>query len=259
MPVPNFPDKRTHPATFTPAELIRANPAAAVREVPPSVIVCFQRHALRFLVDRHRGKKISGFLSEFYRLRRTDSPIGVVGSLGIGAPAAVFILEWLAALGVRNFLAIGFAGGLLERMNAGHLVVCERAVRDEGTSHHYLRDARYALPDEELKNAIARRLEDKGFPFETGGSWTTDAPFRETMAEVEHYASEGVLTVEMEAAAMFAVAESLGLRCAAAFSVGDSLKEGRWNLHFDRGAMNSGLEILAQAALESFEGMAAAP
>jgi len=107
-------------------------------------------------------------------------------------------------------------------------VVVDRAVRDEGTSHHYLSDERYADATGSLVGGLAAALADRGIARRVGLSWTTDAIFRETTAELEHYRSEGVLTVEMEAAAVFAVASYRGADAVAVLSVFDRLLGDRW-------------------------------
>ena len=85
--------------------------------------------------------------------------------------------------------------------------------------------------------------------FRTGNSWTIDTPYRETIDEVRHYQAEGVLCVEMEAAALFAVAEVRGLQLASAFVISDSLAELTWSSHFGSPEVASDLIELYQAAV----------
>ena len=75
-------------------------------------------------------------------------------------------------------------------------------------------------------------LEEKNLAYEVGTTWTIDAPYRETVTEVRKYRDEGVLTVEMEAAAIFSVAEYLNLNACAIFTISDYLTEDKWELHF---------------------------
>jgi uridine phosphorylase len=107
---------------------------------------------------------------------------------------------------------MGTAGALRACLDTADVVVRDRAVRDEGVSHHYLPSARWAEPSTGLTDTLRRSLTDAGLGPSTGSAWTIDAPFRETVAEARHYAEEGVAVVEMEAAALFSVARSAGSR-----------------------------------------------
>lgn len=254
MTLPKFPDKYSHPSAFTAQDLLTQNPAYQELKLPPSAIITFQKFTYRYLTRRKRGRSIEPPFGDMRILGREEKGVSVVGNFGIGAPVAVFMLEWLAALGVRNTLLIGFSGGLLETQKAGDLVLCSRALRDEGTSQHYLPPAEYSLPDASLTKRLDLALNTLGYSHSTGPTWTTDAPLRETSAEIEHYRMQGILTVEMEAAALFAAAEYLGVSCAAAFAVGDTPKDGRWQVSFDRLGLQGGLERLSDAALAALRG-----
>ena len=253
MSYPKFPSKYGRPASFGAADLVQHDSRLTPGQAPERVVICFQRRLFDYLVKKGRGKALPVPFGELSVLRATPKPIGVIGNFGIGAPAAVFTLEWLAALGGRQFIAAGFAGGLLESQTAGDLVLCTQALRDEGTSYHYLPAADFSEPTEELKDRLARAFSILGYAHERGPSWTTDAPLRETQAEIETHRAQGILTVEMEAAALFAASQALGLACAAAFTIGDNPKNGRWQVDFDRAALQQGLERLGDAALLAFE------
>jgi uridine phosphorylase len=86
--------------------------------------------------------------------------------------------------------------------------VIERALRDEGTSYHYLPPADFAEADEGLVAAAMDALRDIGLPVYRGAAWTTDAPFRETAAAIERARARNILAVEMEAAALYAFARA---------------------------------------------------
>jgi nucleoside phosphorylase len=88
-----------------------------------------------------------------------------------------------------------------------------------------------------------------GAAFRTGTCWTIDAPYRETVAEVRHYRSDGVLCVEMEAAALFAVAEVRSLDLASGFVISDSLAELVWDPQFHGPEVQAGLVTLYHAAV----------
>lgn len=153
----------------------------------------------------------------------------LVSLLPIGAPTTAIVAEELGALGVREFLLLGTAGGLSPKLPTGDFVLCTKAVRDEGISHHYLSDSMYSTPSPELTGRIRNIIEELGVRYRAGPTWTTDAPYMQTRGEVIHYRKAGVLTVEMEASGLFVVAKKRGYRAAAVFVVSDLLLESGWS------------------------------
>jgi uridine phosphorylase len=154
----------------------------------------------------------------FFLVNADNGRVGVC-CMGIGAPAVSAQMEILIALGVRRFLSVGTAGGLLADQAPGDVVVATGAVRDEGTSLHYLDAGIEVVPDAALTDALANALARAGIEARSGSTWTTDAPFRETKQKIEELRSQGVLAVEMEAAALFAVAQVRGVELASALVV----------------------------------------
>ena len=151
----------------------------------------------------------------FFAVNSTDGRVAVC-CMGVGAPAVVAQVEVLASLGVRRFLSVGTAGGLGPDQAPGDVVVLNAAVRDEGVSYHYLPPDAAVRPDADLTQAFTTALERAGMPVMSGATWTTDAPYRETVQEVLEYRRRGVLTVEMEAAALFAVGQARHIALASA-------------------------------------------
>jgi purine-nucleoside phosphorylase len=154
----------------------------------------------------------------FFGVNATNGRIGVC-CMGIGAPAVSAQLEILIALGVGTFLSIGTAGGLLADQAPGDVVVATGAIRDEGTSLHYVDAGIDVSPDAALTNSLANALTRAGIQARSGSTWTTDAPFRETKQRIEELRGQGVPAVEMEAAALFAVAQVRGVELASALVV----------------------------------------
>jgi uridine phosphorylase len=187
--------------------------------VPHGAFLCYQPSLMQHLKKSTRARSITGFFGDFFLLKYERDTIGVSGNFGIGSPAAVVILEELAAYGIKKFLSVGIAGGLQPAMQAGDVVVCDQALRDEGTSFHYLPTAEFAFPGQAISVRICQTLKERQLPFIVGASWTTDEPFRETIREVEQHQIEGVKTVEMEAAALFAAGERIGVEVGAVFSL----------------------------------------
>lgn len=155
----------------------------------------------------------------------------------IGAAASCAIAEELLASGAERIIILGYAGSISENLEVGTLVLCNSALKDEGVSRSYSsqREA-FSFPSAVLKDEIAGMLENNKIPFTHGPTWTTDAPYRETCEEIELYSKKGVLTVEMEASALFSLASYHKKSAAALFIVSDILsgeKKG-FGFHFKR-------------------------
>jgi uridine phosphorylase len=169
---------------------------------------------------------------------------------GVGAPLAGGFMDELIALGCRAFIACGGAGVLAGDLVVGHVVVPDSAVRDEGTSYHYLPPAREVSPSPEAVAAIEATLRRHDVPYLVGKTWTTDGFYRETAARVARRRAEGCLTVEMEAAALFAVGRFRGVTVGQLLYCGDDLSGDVWDGRDwrDRSAIREGLFRLAAEA-----------
>jgi uridine phosphorylase len=148
---------------------------------------------------------------------------------GVGAPLVGAFLEEAIECGCRCFVGIGMAGGLVPSLTIGHVTVPTSAIRDEGTSYHYLPAGRTVDPSPEAVQAIEQTLEKHGVPYVTGATWTTDAPYRETRGKVERRVAEGCITVEMEAAALFAIATFRKVPLGMIFMTSDDLSGEEWD------------------------------
>jgi uridine phosphorylase len=132
-------------------------------------------------------------------------PFGIIGR-AVGAAFSVLLAEQLFASGCQFLISLSSAGQIADLGPPPYFVVIERALRDEGTSYHYLKPGRFAEADPRLLATLIPGLTATGCPFHVGSSWTTDAPFRETEITVALRRQEGILTVEMEAAGLYAYA-----------------------------------------------------
>ena len=254
MPFPNFKNKHSEPSVFSPKQFMeyRKKTGAYPRFEPPlGIIFCYQKHLMEHVLKNHRTVKAEGFYGDLHLLTDTENRVGIVGNFGIGAPVAATLLEELIAFGVKKFISIGTAGSLRKDLRPGDLMVCQKALRDEGTSHHYLKPTRYAFPSKAMTKKVLRALDKLGQQCVTGKSWTTDAPYRETVAEVQRYQKEGISAVDMEAAALFAVAEYRKVDMAAVFTISDSLADLKWKPRFHAKRTRKGLEVIYKAALSA--------
>jgi uridine phosphorylase len=247
---PNYAGKHAEDPFFTVEEY-----AAYARRMgrwptydpPEGVIISYQRSLYdRVLADEGIDRPDERpLLHGMVPLPSTGGRVGIVGRFGIGAPVAATVLEELIGFGVQRFVSIGTAGSLQKSCTIGSLVVGERAIRDEGVSHHYVEPGTYSFADPVMTDALATALPGAV----RGTSWTIDTPFRETLAEARHYQAEGVLCVEMEAAALFAVAAARGVPLCTAFTISDSLADLVWDPQFHSSGTEAGLLSLFTAAM----------
>ncbi len=131
--------------------------------------------------------------------------------LPVGAPAAVIVVEQLLALGVDTVVAVGSCGALVP-VEAGEFLLPVRALRDEGTSYHYLPPDRWVETDREVLQACRAALSTRRLVATDCDTWTTDGFYRETAKLVAARREEGCAVVEMECAALAACCRARGAR-----------------------------------------------
>ncbi len=145
--------------------------------------------------------------TELYRVVHDGIELGIVGC-AVGASFAVLIAEQLFAGGCQLLISVTSSGQLVDVRPPPYFILIEKALRDEGTSYHYLPAAEYSLAEPALLAALEHAFIGIHVPVERGATWTTDAPFRETAATIDTMKDKGLLAVEMEAAALYAFAQA---------------------------------------------------
>ena len=188
------------------------------------------------------------FHTTLLRLECVGLEMGLVAGT-VGAPFAVLVAEQLIASGCRHVVGYSSAGAIADRLELPCLVVPETALRDGGTSYHYLPPTRWAQARGELPGILARHAARCGLPVHRGASWTTDAPYRETESEIARHRTAGVLSVEMESAALMALAEARGAEIASLLHVTNSFATAETD--FEKGAPDINERIL-QCCLAAF-------
>jgi len=240
--------------------------------VPVGAIMCYDAAFWQWVCENPGYAECDGWLKGAYlvpyrpspapplssfsargKLRRTakDNQILVLKVPGFGAPTAVMTLEELVAFGIKKFVSLGAAGGLQPNMNVGDIVICDRAIRDEGTSYHYLADDKFAYASPEITENLCTAFKRKGIEYSIGSSWTTDAPYRETFEKLRRHRSNGVATVEMEASALFAVSAYRGVSLSSVFAISDILSEEDWNQGYHSKEKLESLKQTFDIALEA--------
>lgn len=243
MPFPKFENKHLEEALISPEEY-GAYKKWKKDSFPKKIILTYQRGPLAYFKRKHKDKYEKIKLYNNHVILKIGN-LGFIKMGGVGAPNAATFMEELIAGGAKEFINLGTAGGLMQT----GVFLCDKAVRDEGTSHHYLPDGIYSYPDKELTEKLGKYLEKTKVEYQVGSTWTIDAPYRETKAEIAHYKKLGVKTVEMEAAALFAVAQIRKVKIASVFAVSDVLGE-KWDPQFHKMNLKRTLNKMVDAAID---------
>lgn len=238
----------------SPTAIIEPSEVIDQIDIPHRVVLCFFQDIIEKVVAEHDGRQIDVLVSEMgqnpvFELDYRGERLAVVHP-GVGAPLAAGFTEELIARGCRAFIACGGAGVLVPDVALGHVVVPTSAIRDEGTSYHYLPPGRRAEPSPAAVDAILETLDTHHVPHVTGATWTTDALYRETRDKAARRVAEGCLTVEMEAAAFFAVAAFRGVTFGQVLYSGDDLSGDTWDPR-EWDEHSEGRELLFRIAAEA--------
>lgn len=218
--------------------------------VPPCCLLDFDAELVPVARAEFGAQVCEGwscFHTTLLRIERDGLETGIIGGT-VGAPYAVLVAEELIASGCRHIIAYSSAGAIADWLRPPCLVVPEGALRDEGTSYHYLPPARWAVARGALPDILGRRAEACGLPIHRGRSWTTDAPYRETQSQIARHRVERVLCVEMEAALM-ALAQARGVEVASLPHVTNVLATGTND--FDKGPEDVNARVIG-CCLDSF-------
>ena len=142
-----------------------------------------------------------------YNFCRDRIECGIVGSV-VGAPFAVLVAEELFASGCELLIHVTSSGQIDPSWQSPFFLLVEKALRDEGTSYHYLPAADFSHLHPELLDLLRDAFGALDTPVYRGATWTTDAPFRETRTAIGQAQARGIVAVEMEVAGLYAFAQA---------------------------------------------------
>lgn len=204
------------PSVFAPENLLREarrQKGIPSGKVPGICILDPDGDIVKYLKKNNKAKFSSCWAcyhTELYNFQYEGLEYGIIGC-AVGASFAVLLAEQLFVSGCQLLISITSAGQVSDRSDLPRFLIIEKALRDEGTSYHYLSPEPFAYLNEQLlhilKNAIKET--DKNM-VDFGSSWTTDAPYRETAETIEAMKKAGIDSVEMESAALYAFAQAKG-------------------------------------------------
>lgn len=215
-------------STFEPDEVV-----SPVAGMPKIGVTCFSHKLMDRLITAFDAQVIahcSGGNGKLpvYRIRYAGRELALFLSR-IGAPACVVQYEELFAMGLERLVVFGTCGVLDASIASLAIVIPDAAVRDEGTSYHYLRPSREVPVNPKHREAFYALLESHGYSYVTGKVWTTDAPYRETRDKVARRRAEGCVCVDMECSAIAALAAFRGKDVFQFFYAADNLDSAVWD------------------------------
>ena len=220
---------------FDPAvdAILNPQPGDPNGNIPTKAVLCFFQEVFSRLVEEGTIKEIGSLRSEigknpYYLLSHAGQELLVMHP-GVGAPLAVGFMEELIAIGVKTFVACGGCGVLQKDFRTGEPMIVTAAVRDEGTSYHYMPPSREVKAQPKAVKALEEVFKQKNLEYRLGKTWTTDGLYRETVKRREERISEGCLTVEMEASAFMAVANFRGVDFGQVLYGGDLVVPEGWD------------------------------
>ncbi len=195
-------------------------------QFPPKAVYAFLGEYIDTYAEEHRAKILGHFISATKKY-----PVYAVEYKGeeiclcqapVGSAAAAQLMDWLIGYGVEKIISAGSCGALTD-LPENVFLVPTKALRDEGTSYHYLPPARFAELNKEVLQSMEQTLRRLGLPYTECTTWSTDGFYRETRDKIEYRKSEGCSVVEMECSALTACAELRGAKFGQLLFTADSL------------------------------------
>jgi uridine phosphorylase len=230
--IPNYGDKYGAEALFSPAEVVGTE-GEGLPDVPPAVVLGYQPKLTEF-VERRADSPVRIVRSQYlYPVTETVGYVPV-HEWGTGAPISAMVTENVIAAGAAAVVLLGGAAGLQTDVPPDAAVLPTDAIRDEGVSYHYVPGDEPVTPAASLVDGLDDALSEAGFETRRGTTWTTSAFYRETVPEVRAYGDDGVVTLDMESAAIWAVCRYRGVDTASIHELGGVLTPEGWQPETER-------------------------
>ncbi len=215
-------------STFDPNEVENIIPG-----FPKIGVSCFSKKLIDSIIEKYNPEKI-GLLSNangkipIYKLNYKGIDIAFFMSR-VGAPACAIGYEAVIAMGLDKLVLFGTCGVLKKEIEDLAIIIPTSAIRDEGTSYHYLEASDEVKVNEKYLKEFKEILVDHNYSYVEGKTWTIDAPYRETRKKVLRRKEQGCICVEMECASMAAVAKFRKKDFFQFFYAADNLDNSKWD------------------------------
>lgn len=215
-------------ATFEPSDVEEKIP-----NFPKIGITCFSRKLIEGFINVFDASIIAEIRNAnervpVYKIVYKDIEIALFMSR-VGAPACTVSYEEVMAMGLEKLIMFGTCGVLDKKIDDLAIIIPNAAIRDEGTSYHYLPISDEIEINEKYKNDFINILNKNNISYYEGKVWTTDAPYRETKDKVLKRKKQGCICVDMEAASMHAVAKYRNKDLFQFFYAADNLDNIKWD------------------------------
>lgn len=223
--------------------------------VAPVVVLSWGRGVIESLADAVGAQPSPHWFYDEYHKFFTGEVQGQAVSFAqapVGAPGTVMMMEEMIACGAHIFLGLGWAGSLQEFAPVGTMLIPTGCIREEGTSFHYVGDEVKLCADKRLMALLESVAQDEGAQVMSGRQWTTDAPYREFTRQIATYRERGVLGVDMETSAMYALGLFRKVRVCNLLVVSDELW-GSWRPAFRTTELKEATELAQRVVLKCLE------
>jgi uridine phosphorylase len=223
-------------------------------KLPFQVLLSLSVGATRPMIDLVRAREIPWLYRArpLYAGSLQGSPIGVIWAAP-GSPLVTVVMEDLVACGVTRFVGVGTLGAIQPAIQPGDLIIPSAAVRDEGTSYHYLSKNEQARPAKRVLKALVDSCKETSVTYHVGPVWTTDAPYRETRSRIEYFRRRGVLGVDMESSAIFSIGKYRRVGAGCILVAGENLNKSNPLPPFYRDELAESLTNAVKIAAKSVE------
>ncbi len=239
----------SEPALFSPSDTTKR-----IENFPKICVSTFSDNIIQKFSSLDNVEKIAELYSAsgtlpVYQINYKNTAIAFYRSM-VGAPACVACFEEIVAMGAKKFVLFGSCGVLDDNKVKDNIIIPVSAVRDEGTSYHYIAPSPEIEADAHSIQILENVLTDCGCPYVKGKTWTSDGIYRETLSAVKERQQEGCLTVEMECASMLAVSKYRHIPFIQFLYGADNLSSGIWEI---RDLMSYGLTNAEKYMVLAFE------
>ena len=226
MVLEEFDEEKT--STFDPYEVENV-----IDGFPKTGVSCFSGKLFDQLVSKFKGVEIAQTSNgngklPVYKIIYDGKEIALFMSR-VGASACILQYEELFAMGLERVIVFGTCGVLDKSIDDLAIIIPDSAIRDEGTSYHYLKSSREIEVNPKYKEEFTKLLKKHNYSYVIGKVWTIDAPYRETRKKVLERKKEGCLCVEMECSAITALAKFRNKEVFQFFYAADNLDTAKWD------------------------------
>ncbi len=221
--------KISEPALFSPADTTKR-----IDDFPKICVSTFSDNIIQKFMSLDKAVKIAELMTAngllpVYKINYKNTEIAFYRSM-VGAPACVSCFEEIVAMGARKFVLFGSCGVLDDEKVKNNIIIPVAAVRDEGTSYHYIAPSPEIEADAHSIQTLETVLTDCGCSYVKGKTWTSDAIYRETLSAIQERRAEGCIAVEMECASMLAAARYRGIPFIQFLYGADNLSSDTWEI-----------------------------